>query len=67
MNNKKTQVISIVGAGGKTSLLYTLAEMFLRGDGDLRLFGLEPTGGMPDNPPIFYLTNRRGCVTFFLS
>ena len=49
MNNKKTQVISIVGAGGKTSLLYTLAEMFRRGDGDLRLFGLEPMGGMPDN------------------
>ena len=42
MTNTKTQVISIVGAGGKTSLLYVLAEMFLRGSGDLRLFGLEP-------------------------
>lgn len=42
MKNSKTQVISIVGAGGKTSLLYALAEMFLRGEGDLRLFGLEP-------------------------
>lgn len=42
MTNKKTQVISIVGAGGKTSLLYVLADMFLRGSGNLRLFGLEP-------------------------
>ena len=42
MKNTKTQVISIVGAGGKTSLLYVLADMFLRGSGNLRLFGLEP-------------------------
>lgn len=42
MTNTKTQVISIVGAGGKTSLLYVLAEMFLRGSGNLRLFDLDP-------------------------